>query len=101
MMCLYWENQNLYGLRGLLFDVFSANKCFLSYTPVRFSYYNRVSVVLSLSNFSLCRLTALLLNQASYSTGVTIEFKNEEECEAFHSAVQQWIKENNVQGAAL
>ncbi|KEH32288.1 probable histone-arginine methyltransferase 1.3 isoform X2 [Medicago truncatula] len=35
---------------------------------------------------------------ASYSTGVTIEFKNEEECEAFHSAVQQWIKENNVQG---
>lgn len=38
---------------------------------------------------------------ASYSTGVTIEFKNEEECEAFHSAVQQWIKENNVQGAAL
>lgn len=46
-------------------------------------------------------LTALLLNQASYSTGVTIEFKNEEECEAFHSAVQQWIKENNVQGAAL
>ncbi|XP_073219804.1 probable histone-arginine methyltransferase 1.3 isoform X2 [Cicer arietinum] len=35
---------------------------------------------------------------ASYSTGVTIQFKNEEECEAFHSAVQQWIKEVNVQG---
>ncbi|PNY05903.1 putative histone-arginine methyltransferase 1.3-like protein [Trifolium pratense] len=34
----------------------------------------------------------------SYSTGVSIKFKNEEDCAAFHSAVQQWIKENNVQG---
>ncbi|KAK2412054.1 putative histone-arginine methyltransferase 1.3 [Trifolium repens] len=34
----------------------------------------------------------------SYSTGVSIQFKNEEDCAAFHSAVQQWIKENNVQG---
>jgi hypothetical protein len=40
-------------------------------------------------------------NQGSYSTGVSIQFKNEEDCAAFHSAVQQWIKENNVQGAAL
>ncbi|XP_058758268.1 probable histone-arginine methyltransferase 1.3 isoform X2 [Vicia villosa] len=36
---------------------------------------------------------------ASYSTGVTIQFKNEEECEAFHSVVQQWIKKANVQGS--
>ncbi|KAJ1395351.1 S-adenosyl-L-methionine-dependent methyltransferase [Sesbania bispinosa] len=34
----------------------------------------------------------------SYSKGVTIQFRNEEESAAFHSVVQQWKKEANVQG---
>ncbi|XP_017434739.1 probable histone-arginine methyltransferase 1.3 isoform X3 [Vigna angularis] len=36
--------------------------------------------------------------KASYSRGVNIQFKNEEESEAFHCVVQQWKKEINAQG---
>ncbi|XP_057431430.1 probable histone-arginine methyltransferase 1.4 [Lotus japonicus] len=39
--------------------------------------------------------------QTSYSRGVAIQFKNEEECEAFHCVFQQWKKEFNVQGGNL
>ncbi|XP_014505447.1 probable histone-arginine methyltransferase 1.3 isoform X2 [Vigna radiata var. radiata] len=37
--------------------------------------------------------------KASYSRGVNIQFRNEEESEAFHCVVQQWKKEINAQGA--
>jgi len=43
----------------------------------------------------------LFLKQASYSRGVNIQFRNEEESAAFHCVVQQWKKEINAQGAAL
>ncbi|WVZ17965.1 hypothetical protein V8G54_005287 [Vigna mungo] len=36
--------------------------------------------------------------QTSYSSGVAIQFRNEEESEAFHCVFQQWKKEFNVQG---
>ncbi|PNY09870.1 putative histone-arginine methyltransferase 1.3-like protein [Trifolium pratense] len=39
--------------------------------------------------------------QTSYSRGVAIQFRNEEESEAFHCVFQQWKKEFNVQGATL
>lgn len=50
---------------------------------------------------SYCFLTVLFLNQTSYSRGVAIQFRNEEESEAFHCIFQQWKKEFNVQGADL
>ncbi|ESW10906.1 hypothetical protein PHAVU_009G248200 [Phaseolus vulgaris] len=40
-------------------------------------------------------------NQTSYSSGVAIQFRNEEESEAFHCVFQQWKKEFNVQGGNL
>lgn len=43
----------------------------------------------------------LFLNQTSYSSGVAIQFRNEEESEAFHCVFQQWKKGFDVQGAAL
>jgi len=43
----------------------------------------------------------LFLNQTSYSRGVAIQFRNEEESEAFHCVFQQWKKEFNVEGATL
>lgn len=46
-------------------------------------------------------LTVLFLNQTSYSSGVAIQFRNEEDSEAFHCVFQQWKKEFNVQGAVL
>ena len=48
-----------------------------------------------------CILTVMFLNQTSYSRGITILFRNEEESAAFHCVVQQWKKELNFQGAAL
>jgi hypothetical protein len=36
-----------------------------------------------------------------YSTGVTVQFRNEEESRAFHCAFEQWKKKDTVQGAAL
>ncbi|KAK7412937.1 hypothetical protein VNO78_04716 [Psophocarpus tetragonolobus] len=39
--------------------------------------------------------------QTSYSSGVAIQFRNEEESEAFHCVFQQWKKEFNVQGGDL
>ncbi|XP_058775997.1 uncharacterized protein LOC131650303 [Vicia villosa] len=71
---------------------------------------NAACELVILMPLSLCYffLTSQFINRcvtsvfaASYSTGVTIQFKNEEECEAFHSVVQQWIKKANVQGAPL
>lgn len=39
--------------------------------------------------------------QTSYSRGVSIQFRNEEESEAFHCVFQQWKKEFNVQGGNI
>ncbi|CAJ1963401.1 unnamed protein product [Sphenostylis stenocarpa] len=39
--------------------------------------------------------------QTSYSSGVAIQFRNEEESEAFHCVFQQWKKEFIVQGGNL
>ncbi|KAG4990508.1 hypothetical protein JHK87_023965 [Glycine soja] len=39
--------------------------------------------------------------QTSYSSGVAIQFRNEEESEAFHCVYQQWKKGFNVQGENL
>ena len=38
------------------------------------------------------------LNQKSYSRGITIEFRNEEESRGFHCAFEQWKKEVVIQG---
>lgn len=38
------------------------------------------------------------VNQKSYSSGITVEFRNEEESRAFHCAFEQWKKEVVVQG---
>lgn len=46
-------------------------------------------------------LTMLLLNQTSFSRGIAIQFRNEEESGAFDNVFQQWNKEANAQGAAL
>nr|AFK35753.1 unknown [Lotus japonicus] len=40
-------------------------------------------------------------NEAPYSAGVTIQFRNEEESAAFHCVVQKWKKEGNGQGGNL
>ncbi|KEH37264.1 histone-arginine methyltransferase, putative [Medicago truncatula] len=39
--------------------------------------------------------------QTSYSRGVAIQFRNEEESEAFHCVFQQWKKEFNGQGGNI
>ncbi|CAL5415561.1 unnamed protein product [Camellia sinensis] len=46
-----------------------------------------------------CLLTPLLLNQNSYSRGITIQFRNEEESRDFHCAFDQWKNEVVVQGS--
>ena len=43
-------------------------------------------------------LKTLLLDQKSYSRGITIVFNNEEQSKAFHCAFDQWKKEASVQG---
>lgn len=43
-------------------------------------------------------LKTLLLDQKSYSKGITIVFSNEEQSRAFHCAFDQWKKEASVQG---
>ncbi|KAK7292272.1 hypothetical protein RIF29_08050 [Crotalaria pallida] len=42
-----------------------------------------------------------VLKKKSYSKGVTIQFRNEEDSAAFHCVVQQWKKEGKVQGGNL
>lgn len=39
------------------------------------------------------------MQQEAYSTGVVIQFREEEERSAFHSAFQEWKKEEFSQGA--
>ncbi|CAL5415571.1 unnamed protein product [Camellia sinensis] len=46
-----------------------------------------------------CLLTPLLLNQNSYSRGITIQFRKEEESRDFHCAFDQWKNEVVVQGS--
>jgi len=41
-----------------------------------------------------------LKQKSSYSRGVTVQFRNEEESRAFHCAFKQW-KEEVLEGAAL
>eukprot|EP00258_Populus_trichocarpa_P017342 XP_006378073.1 probable histone-arginine methyltransferase 1.4 [Populus trichocarpa] len=36
-----------------------------------------------------------------YSTGVTVQFRNEEESRAFHCAFEQWKKKDTVQGTSM
>ncbi|XP_047983415.1 probable histone-arginine methyltransferase 1.3 [Salvia hispanica] len=51
---------------------------------------------------SLCMSEASDTNkEKSYSRGITIEFRNEEESTAFHRAFEQWKKEVAVQGSSL
>ncbi|XP_057772215.1 probable histone-arginine methyltransferase 1.3 [Salvia miltiorrhiza] len=51
---------------------------------------------------SLCMSEASDTNkEKSYSRGITIEFRNEEESKAFHCAFEQWKKEMVVQGSSL
>lgn len=46
-------------------------------------------------------LTLILLNQKLYSRGVTVHFKNEAECGAFHFAFEQSKKELAGEGTVL
>ncbi|KAL0388781.1 UNVERIFIED_CONTAM: putative histone-arginine methyltransferase 1.3 [Sesamum radiatum] len=51
---------------------------------------------------SLCISEASEINkEKSYSRGITIQFRNEEESRAFHCAFEQWKKEVVVQGSSL
>ncbi|KAL3829375.1 hypothetical protein ACJIZ3_018177 [Penstemon smallii] len=51
---------------------------------------------------SLCISEASELNkEKSYSGGITIQFRNEEESRAFHCAFEQWKKEVVIQGSSL
>ncbi|KAJ7955096.1 Protein arginine N-methyltransferase [Quillaja saponaria] len=43
----------------------------------------------------------VIIAETSFSKGVTVQFRTEEESEAFHCAFQQWKKEVNVQGRQL
>ncbi|XP_027902937.1 probable histone-arginine methyltransferase 1.4 isoform X2 [Vigna unguiculata] len=47
---------------------------------------------------SVCMVEGSDDKQTSYSSGVAIQFRNEEESEAFHCVFQQWKKDFNVQG---
>ncbi|KAI5581119.1 hypothetical protein POPTR_008G222700v4 [Populus trichocarpa] len=59
--------------------------------------------------FKLGGLQSVCITKASgadtgkekYSTGVTVQFRNEEESRAFHCAFEQWKKEVTVQGTLL
>ncbi|EYU43947.1 hypothetical protein ABFS82_07G014700 [Erythranthe guttata] len=51
---------------------------------------------------SLCISEASEINkEKSFSKGITIQFRNEEESRQFHSAFEQWKKEVVVQGSSL
>ncbi|KAL8485005.1 hypothetical protein ACS0TY_027345 [Phlomoides rotata] len=51
---------------------------------------------------SLCIAEASEVDkEKSYSSGITIQFRNEEESRAFHCAFEQWKKEVVVQGSPL
>lgn len=47
----------------------------------------------------LISLTLVILDQKSYSRGIKIQFRKEEESRAFHCAFDQWKKELVLQGA--
>ncbi|XP_028751665.1 probable histone-arginine methyltransferase 1.4 isoform X2 [Neltuma alba] len=51
---------------------------------------------------SVCMVEGSVVdNQTSFSRGITIQFRNEEESGAFDSVFQQWKKEANAQGRSL
>lgn len=50
---------------------------------------------------SVCMLEAPESNEETYSRGITIQFRNEEESRAFHCAFEQWKKEVVVQDLQL
>ncbi|KAK4405569.1 putative histone-arginine methyltransferase 1.3 [Sesamum angolense] len=88
--------------------VLSQNSIFNRFQSIEKTGKDKTFFLISIVLFKLGPFQSLCISEASeinkeksYSRGITIQFRNEEESRAFHCAFEQWKKEVVVQGSSL